>query len=110
MLWPSSVWQKLEEEEEKQKKGGGRPAEGEAKYGGDTEAATAAKSSARARAATLGDSVACEAEVGDHRRLLQAPQSQHTYKLPILCSGVVHVSLHNFDLPLAALCCLSRSG
>lgn len=35
----------------------------EAKYGGDSEAAAAAKSSARARAATLGDSSACEAEV-----------------------------------------------
>lgn len=35
----------------------------EAKYGGDSEAAAAARSSARARAATLGDSTACEAEV-----------------------------------------------
>lgn len=35
----------------------------EAKYGGDSEAAAAAKSSARARAATLGDPGACEAEV-----------------------------------------------
>ena len=34
-----------------------------AKYGGDFEAAAAARSSAIARAATLGDSVACEAEV-----------------------------------------------
>lgn len=36
---------------------------GEAKYGGDSEAAAAAKNSARARAATLSDSSACEAEV-----------------------------------------------
>lgn len=50
---------------EEGKEGGREPLNdrAEAKYGGDSEAAAAAKSSARARAATLGDSSACEAEV-----------------------------------------------
>lgn len=50
---------------EEGKEGGREPQNNraEAKYGGDSEAAAAAKSSARARAATLGDSGACEAEV-----------------------------------------------
>lgn len=47
------------------KEGGGetKNGRGEDKYGGDSEAAAAAKSSARARAANLGDSSNCEAEV-----------------------------------------------
>ena len=51
---------------EEGKEGGREPQNdrAESKYGGDSEAAAAAKSSARARAATLGDSSACEAEVG----------------------------------------------
>lgn len=50
---------------EEGKEGGRDPSNGraEAKYGGDSETAAAAKSSARARAANLGDSSMCEAEV-----------------------------------------------
>lgn len=56
--YPQKIPTAIEDEE---KKSGGVGEE--AKYGGDSEAAAAARSSARARSATLGDSVACEAEV-----------------------------------------------
>ncbi len=54
-----------DENDDENKEGGGETKDGtgEDKYGGDSEAAAAAKSSARARAATLGDSSTCEAEV-----------------------------------------------